>query len=82
MDEETSVVAYQDEATGEILHLAFSDIFTPEQTTVFRGITDQLRRAGETDTRRVFTQGVDSFNEEAARRGWAVRASFWERLAK
>lgn len=82
MVEEAGVVVYRDEATGEILHLAFSDTFTPEQTTAFQCITDQLRRAGETDTRRVFTQGVDSFNEEAARRGWAVRVAFWERLAK
>ncbi len=82
MNEEVNVVAYQDEATGEILHLAFSDTFTPEQTTVFRRTTDQLRQAGETDTRRVFTQGVDSFNQEAARQGWAVRIAFWERLAK
>lgn len=76
------LIAYRDEDTGEVLHLAFSAVLTPEQTALFGHITDQLRRAGETDTRRVFTQGVDSFNEEAARRGWEVRGKFWERLAE
>lgn len=82
LTEEKVVIKHRDEDTGEILHLAFSDVLTPAQTAVFSRMTDRVRQSGETDLRQIFSQGVDAFNEEAERRDWTVRAEFWERPRK
>ena len=79
LTEDKVVVRVEDEDTGEILHLAFTDVFTREQADVYNRITAQVHQSGETDLRRRLSREADGFNEEAKRRGWTVRMELWER---
>ncbi len=79
LTEDKVVVRVEDEDTGEIFHLAYTDVFTREQSDVYNRITARVHESGETDLRRRLSQEVDGFNAEAERRGWTVRMEFWER---
>lgn len=82
LTEDKVVIPFRDEGATETLFLAFSDVLTLEQSRLFNRMTAQVRQTGETDLRRIFRQGIDSFNKEAERRGWTVQGEFWWRPLK